>query len=127
MLSKVKVGDTLVMVGFTGMRLADVTVTSVTKTHIKVTKADGTDVIFDKKTGKQTNMAEGKERFANKLVLPEDAPTAKKKAEKPAPKKKAEPAPKKVTKKAAPVVEDIEEDEEDEDWDDEDEEDEDEE
>ncbi len=109
MLSKVKVGETVAILGFTGMRLSDLKVTGVTKTHIKVAKADGSEMIFDKKTGKQTNVPVEKEKFANKAVLLEDAPErtprgAKKKAEKPAKK-----APKPVA-----VVEDEDEDDEEE-------------
>lgn len=128
-IAKAKKGEVVVLLGFTGIRLADMTIASATKTEITIVKSDGKELVFDRKTGIQTNVAEGKEKYANKIVSVEDAP--EKKAKKaPAKKKKApakkepvveveeededeEPAPvkkKTAKKKAAPVIEDEDED-----------------
>lgn len=122
-LANIKKGDTVVLFGFTGIRLANVVVESATKTELKVEKKDGKILIFDRKTGIQKNVDEGKEKYANKIVSEEDAPAPKaKKAEKPV-KKEAKPkAEKKPAKKAKKEVveededEDIEIDEDDEDF-----------
>lgn len=121
-ISAIKKGETVVMLGFTGMRLGDFKVSAADKTSITITKVDGKEMVFSRKTGKQTNVAEGKEKYANSIVHPDDAPKEKPK-KKPAKddKKKAAAAPSK--KKSAPVEEDDEEeddeDEEDEEEDDE--------
>lgn len=92
-------GDKVVLLGFTGIRLAEVEIAKATKTSLTVIKADGKELVFDRKTGIQTNTEEGKEKYANKIVHPTNAPAPKKKA-----------APKKVAPK---VVEEVEVDEED--------------
>jgi len=89
-----KKGGKMVLIGFTGIRLSEVICTAATKAEITMTKKDGSLMIFDRKTGVQTNARDAK--YANKIVTVEDAPPAK---EKKAPKKKA--------KKAAPVVEEV--------------------
>ena len=99
-----KKGGVVVLIGFTGIRLSEVTCTTATKTEIRTIKKDGTEMIFDRKTGIQTNPRDAK--YANKIVSLEDAPAKK---EKKAPKKKA-PKAKKVE---APVEEEFEEIEED--------------
>lgn len=107
-MAKVKKGQTMIMVGFTGIKLTRVEVAEVTDKGIVVVKRNGEKVIFDKKTLVQTNAKS--EKYANRLI--EDDPDwepALNKARK-APKK----ASKKATKKAAAPVEDDEEDEEDE-------------
>lgn len=86
----------MVLIGFTGIRLSEVTCTAATKTEITMTKKDGTLMIFDRKTGVQTNARDAK--YANKIVNIEDAPPAK---EKKAPVKKAAKAAK------APKVEEV--------------------
>lgn len=88
MLSKVKKGDTVAIVGFTGIRLTDTEVTGASKTQIKVLKTDGAEMIFDRKTGVQKNVEEGKEKYANKAMLPADAPVNKKREKKVKPPKK---------------------------------------
>lgn len=103
-LANVTKGEAVVLLGFTGIRLADVKIKAATKTELTVEKADGTLMIFDRKTGVQKNVVEGKEKYANKIVHPDDAPAPKEK-------KAKAPAKKAPAKKAAPVVE--EEDEED--------------
>ena len=98
-------GDVVVLLGFTGIRLADMKIKVATKTELHIEKKDGKLLIFDRKTGIQKNVDEGKEKYANKIVAEEDAPAPKKKA--PLPTGKAN-----VKKKApAPVVEEDEEDE----------------
>lgn len=113
-LMSVKKGDEVVMLGFTGIRLCTLKVAAADKKTITVETKKG-ELVFDRKTGVQQDMEEGKEKYANKLVHPDDAPEQKaKKSAKPAakPAKKEEP---KKSKKAEPVEEDDEdEDEEDE-------------
>jgi len=104
-LASIKKGDVVVLLGFTGIRLADMKVTASDKSSITLIKRDGSEMVFSRKTGKQTNVEEGKEKYANKIVDPDDAPAPKAK-------KKAVPAGK--TKKGAkntPVQEDEDEDE----------------
>lgn len=101
-----KKGDKLVLLGFTGIRLAEVEVAKATKTELTVIKANGDEMVFDRKTGVQTNVAEGKEKYANKLVDPADAPAPKA--------KKAKPAKKAAPKKEEPEVEEEDEEEEEE-------------
>lgn len=134
-----KKGDQVILKGFTGVKLGVFPVDSVTKKTITVLKRNGDEMIFDRKTGKQVNVAEGKERYANSIieddgsyVAPSTKGASKKAAKantkkaKPEPEddeeddeeeeetpKKSKKAAKKPTKKAAPVEED--EDEEDED------------
>lgn len=111
-LKELKKGSTVILCGFTGMKLGVYTVTGATKTTITIEKADGTELEFSRKTGKQINVAEGKERYANFIIEDdgsyenplEKARKGKKKADK--------KAAKKASKKASEDVEDeIEEDE----------------
>ena len=111
---KEKKGEVVALLGFTGIRLSDMVISKSTKTEIEIIKADGKVMVFDRKTGVQTNCEEGKEKYANKIVTLADAPERKKKA---APKKakkveeEVEEAPKKAKKgkKAPKVVEEPEE------------------
>jgi hypothetical protein len=98
-------GDKAILLGFTGIRLAEVEIAKANQKTLTVIKSDGSEMVFDRKTGVQINVAEGKEKYANKLVHPSDAPAVKKK-------KKAEK--KKKAKKV--VVEEIEDDEDDDDY-----------
>lgn len=107
-LASVKKGDTVAVVGFTGIRLSDSVVVAATKTTITLNKKNGDEMVFDRKTGEQTNMDEGKEKYANKIMSVEDAPTNKDRA-----KRKKKNEVKKAAK--APVVEVEEEDEDEED------------
>lgn len=140
---ELKKGEKVILKGFTGIKLGVFEVTAVTKKTITICKKNGDEMVFDKKTGKQINVEEGKERYANSImeddgsyVAPSTKSASKKKAvKKPASKKAVEepeededeeeaPAPKKSTKKPAkaakkskkPIeVEDEEDEEEDED------------
>lgn len=137
-------GDTVILCGFTGIKLGVFEVTAATKKTLTLTKANGDELIFDRKTGKQINVEEGKEKYANRIIEDDGsyvAPTrsgAKKKAAKKPAKKQPEPVeededeeeeeeePKPVKKpakkaaakapaKKAPVVEEDEDDEDDDD------------
>lgn len=141
---ELKKGEKVILKGFTGIKLGVFEVTAVTKKTITICKKNGDELVFDKKTGKQINIEEGKERYANSImeddgsyVAPSTKSVSKKKeAKKPSKKDKVEepeedeeeeeeaPAPKKSDKKPAkaakkskkPVeVEDEEDEEEDED------------
>lgn len=140
-----KKGDTVILCGFTGIKLGVFEVTAATKKTLTITKKNGDEMIFDRKTGKQINVEEGKEKYANRIIEDDGsyvAPTrsgAKKKATKKPAKKQPEPVEededeadedeeeeepvKKPAKKAAakapakkaPVVEEDEDDEDDDD------------
>ena len=106
-MAKIKKGQTMIMVGFTGIKLTRVEVADVTDKGIIVFKKDGTKMVFDKKTLVQTNAKN--EKYANRLI--EDDPDWEPALN------KARKAPKKAAKKAtkaAPEVEDEDEDEEEE-------------
>lgn len=141
----IKKGNKVILKGFTGIKLGVFEVTAVTKKTVTINKRNGDEMVFDKATGKQINVEEGKEKYANSImeddgsyVAPSTRSASKKKeAKKPAKKAKVEepeedeeeeedeaPAPKKSSKKPAkaskkskkPVeVEDDEDEEEDED------------
>lgn len=92
-----KKGDTVILCGFTGIKLGVFEVTTATKKTLTLTKANGDELIFDRKTGKQINVEEGKEKYANRIIEDDGsyvAPTrsgAKKKAAKKPAKKQPEP------------------------------------
>lgn len=114
-----KKGDKVHLYAFTGMYLGEYEITASNKTTVSITKANGDVVSFDRKTGKQLDVAN--ERYANsisdeKRPGTKDAKT-KKKGEAPASKKAKKPA-KAAAKKSKPEPEEEEEDE-DEDDDDE--------
>lgn len=137
-------GDKVILKGFTGIKLGVFPVASTTKKTITVLKKNGDEMVFDRKTGKQVNVEEGKEKYANSII-PDDgsfvAPStagAKRKSAKKATKAKAktkiEDGPeeddeeeppkkskksKKSAKKAAPVEDEPEEDDEEDDEEDE--------
>lgn len=114
-----KKGDSVILCGFTGMKLGVYEVTAATKSAITIQKADGTELVFSRKTGKQTNVAEGKERYANSIIEDdgsyenplEKARKSKKKAKKAA--EESEKPARKSTKKASKkkAVEEPDEDE----------------
>lgn len=141
---ELKKGDKVILKGFTGVKLGVFEVESATKKTVTVLKRNGDEMVFDRKTGRQVNVEEGKERYANSImeddgsyVAPSTRGATKKKAAKSSA-KKAKPEPeeeedneeeeeppkskktskKKAAKKAAPVEpeddEDFEEDDEDE-------------
>lgn len=102
-----KKGDKVIVKGFTGIKLGVFEVASVTKKTITVIKKNGDEMIFDRKTGRQVNVEEGKEKYANSVMEDDGsfvAPSTRGAS------KKA--AAKKATKaKPAPVEKDEEEDE----------------
>ena len=113
---KVSKGDKVILKGFTGIKLGVFEVEKATDKTATIIKKDGTKMIFSLKTGKQTNVEEGKERYANSIMEDDGsyvAPTRKA--------KKDEALKKKAAKKAKKAVEEedeIEEIEEDEDFED---------
>lgn len=133
---EVKKGDKVILKGFTGVKLGLFEVDSATKKTVTVIKRNGDEMVFDRKTGRQINVEEGKERYANFLMEDDGSYVApatrgaskRKKADKEATKgKKAEvedeeededeeeaPKPKKAKKASKPAPE-PEEDDDDED------------
>lgn len=108
-LENIKKGDTVIVKGFTGIKLGVFEVAKATEKSITVKKKDGNLMIFSKKDGRQTNVEEGKEKYANSVmendgsyVKPNSGGRKKKK------KKAAKPA--KPAKKPEPV-EEVEDDE----------------
>lgn len=93
-----KKGDKVILKGFTGIKLGVFEVTACTKKTVTLVKRNGDEMIFDRKTGKQTNVEEGKEKYANSIIEDDGsyvAPSTKgasKKSAKAAPKKTAAPA-----------------------------------
>lgn len=133
---EVKKGDKVILKGFTGVKLGLFEVDSATKKTVTVIKRNGDEMVFDRKTGRQINVEEGKERYANFLMEDDGSYVApatrgaskRKKADKANTKsKKAEvedeeededeeeaPKPKKATKKSKPAPEPEEDDDDDE-------------
>lgn len=139
---ELKKGEKVILKGFTGIKLGVFPVESTTKKTITILKKNGDELVFDRKTGKQVNVEEGKEKYANSIIEDDGsfvAPStagAKRKAAKKAPKAKTkaevedeeedeedeeEDTPKtskksgkKPSKKSAPIEEDDDEDDEDE-------------
>ena len=94
---EVKKGDKVILKGFTGIKLGVFEVQSVTKKTLTIVKKNGDELIFDKKTGKQVNTVEGKEKYANSVmeddgsyVAPSTRGKAKKSAKKATKSKKNE-------------------------------------
>ena len=139
---ELKKGEKVILKGFTGIKLGVFEVASTTKKTITVLKRNGDEMVFDRKTGKQVNVEEGKERYASSImeddgsyVAPSTAGAKRKKASKAAAKAKPEPEdeddeeeeevakPKKASKKSAkkaakkPVVEGEDDEESDDDED----------
>lgn len=113
-----KKGDKVIVKGFTGIKLGVFEVASVTKKTITVNKRNGDEMIFDRKTGRQVNVEEGKEKYANSVMEDDGsfvAPSTRGASKKAAAKKTAKAKP-------APVEDDEDEEEEDEEDEDEDEE-----
>ena len=103
-----KKGDKVIVKGFTGMKLGVFEVASANKATITIMKNNGDELIFDRKTGKQTNVEEGKEKYANVVIDDDGSFVPPNRA------KKTAPAKAKSNKVEEPEDED-EEDEEDED------------
>lgn len=107
---ELKKGDKVILKGFTGIKLGVFIIDSATKKTVTVLKRNGDEMIFDRKTGKQVNVDEGKERYANSIIEDDGsfvAPSTR------GAKKKADT--KKAAKKTEPEPEEADEDEEDED------------
>lgn len=110
-----KKGDKVIVKGFTGIKLGVFEVASDTKKTITVNKKNGDEMIFDRKTGRQVNVEEGKEKYANSVMEDDGsfvAPSTRGASRKAAAKKAAKAKP-------APVEDDEDEEEEDEDEDEE--------
>lgn len=106
-----KKGDTVILCGFTGIKLGVFEVTAATKKTLTLTKANGDELIFDRNTGKQINVEEGKEKYANRIIEDDGSYVAPTRSG--AKKKKA--AKKPAKKQPEPVEEDEDEADEDED------------
>lgn len=106
---ELKKGDKVILKGFTGIKLGVFEIAAATKKTVTVTKKNGDEMIFDRKTGRQVNVEEGKEKYANSII--EDDGSFVAPATRGASRKKA-------AKKAAPakpVKKVVEEDEDDDD------------
>lgn len=109
-LKNIKKGDSVIVKGFTGIKLGVFTVAKATEKTITVEKKDGSLLIFSKKDGKQTNVEEGKEKYANSVMEDDGSYTAPSRGRKKA---------KKPEKQEEPVeeeLEDFDDDEEDDDF-----------
>lgn len=115
-LKSVKKDDSVIVKGFTGIKLGVFTVAKATEKNITVEKKDGSLMIFSKKDGRQINVEEGKEKYANS-VMEDDGSYVKPNSGKRKAKKTAKPA--KPAKKE-PEPEDESDDEDDEDFDEDD-------
>lgn len=96
---EVKKGEKVIVKGFTGIKLGVFEVDKADKKTVTILKKNGDEMVFDRKTCKQINVEEGKEKYANSImeddgsyVAPSTKKVAKKKAAKPAT-KKAKPEP----------------------------------
>lgn len=78
-------GDKVILKGFTGIKLGVFEVEKATEKSIVVLKKNGEKMVFSKKTGVQTNVEEGKEKYANSIMEDDGSyvrPQRKKKAKK---------------------------------------------
>lgn len=78
-------GDKVILKGFTGIKLGVFEVEKVTEKSVVVLKTNGEKMVFSKKTGVQTNVEEGKEKYANSIMEDDGSyvrPQRKKKAKK---------------------------------------------
>lgn len=108
-LKNIKKGDTVIVKGFTGIKLGVFEVAKATEKSITVKKTDGSLMIFSKKDGKQTNVEEGKERYANSVMEDDGSYVAPKRGKKKS--KKDDAKPKK--KEKPEEIEEFEEDDDD--------------
>lgn len=120
----VEKGDKVILKGFTGIKLGVFEVAKTTDKTVTVMKKNGEKMIFSKKTGKQTNVEEGKEKYANSIMEDDGSfvPPQRKKSAKKSKAKDEEVKPKKSKKSkkvAEPEPEPMEDEEEDEDFEDE--------
>lgn len=100
---ELKKGDKCIVKGFTGIKLGVFEVAAASKKTITVMKKNGEEMIFDKKTCRQVNVEEGKERFANSVMEDDGSYTA--------PNRGTKAAPAKKTSKKAPAPAPVEEEE----------------
>lgn len=110
-MTELKKGDKVILKGFTGIKLGVFEIASATKKTVTIIKKNGDEMIFDRKTGRQVNVEEGKERYANTIMEDDGsfvAPSTRGASRKAAAKKAAKAKP-------APVEDEDEELEEDED------------
>lgn len=106
---ELKKGDKCIVKGFTGIKLGIFTVAAVSKKTVTVLKANGDEMIFDRKTGRQVNVEEGKEKYANTVMEDDGSYVAPNRA-----KKEAKKTSKKTVKKPKPEPEDEDDDDEEE-------------
>lgn len=97
-MTELKKGDKVILKGFTGIKLGVFEIASATKKTVTVIKKNGDEMIFDRKTGRQVNVEEGKEKYANTIMEDDGsfvAPSTRGASRKAAAKKaaKAKPAP----------------------------------
>lgn len=104
---EVKKGETVIVKGFTGIKLGVFEIAKADKKTVTVLKKNGDEMIFDRKTGKQINVAEGKEKYANSIMEDDGSYVA------PSASKKSKKASKPAAKKAKPEPEDEDESEDD--------------
>lgn len=122
-LKNLKKGDKVIMKSFTGMPLGVFTIAKATDKNITVQKSNGELRVFSRKTGKQLNIEEGKERFANSIIEDDGSyvnPLEKAKKSKKSKKSEKTKTAKKSKKAAKPVeVEEVEDFEDEDDFDEE--------
>lgn len=88
-LQKLEKGDSVILCAFTGMKMAKYEIISTDDKTITIEKKNGQQLVFDKGTGKQKNVAKGKERYACSIIIddgtynpPNSAARRKKKSKK---------------------------------------------
>jgi hypothetical protein len=67
-----KVGDKVVMLGFSGLRIGEYEITLATDTYYQIV-TDKKAILTFNREGKQINVEANKKRYPNRIVLPEDA------------------------------------------------------
>lgn len=65
---ELKKGDKVILKGFTGIKLGVFEIAAATKKTVTIIKKNGDEMIFDRKTGRQVNVEEGKEKYANSIT-----------------------------------------------------------
>lgn len=101
---ELKKGDKCIVKGFTGIKLGVFEVAAASKKTITVMKKNGDEMIFDKKTCRQVNVEEGKEKYANSIMEDDGSYTAPNRGTR-------KSADKKTSKKSKPEPAPVEEDE----------------
>ena len=64
---ELKKGDKVILKGFTGIKLGVFEIASATKKTVTIVKKNGDEMVFDRKTGRQINVEEGKEKYASSI------------------------------------------------------------